>query len=217
MLKPLPLPPLLPRKQKEDLERQTTSRPISDEHKLFQDVLAACREGELLATEENAGIKVRKVKATAARGKPQKTEGILNRTLLAKTYTNHLQKQLLKRWMGLARFAINTVDAPANIIDEAIDQALNLMHSDNKVHHHLSFQSRKTLHHTITIRAQNFADNIHRQKDKHILSPLRFVKITSGPIHTRSHVMENLFLTNQQVKVYLGLRDTNTSPRNPSG
>ncbi|KAG9304280.1 hypothetical protein G9A89_019842 [Geosiphon pyriformis] len=82
---------------------------------------AACREGDL-ATEENAGTKKRKTRienlvlpsarlestlhdlhASKARGKRQKTEGILNRTLLVKMYPNLLQK----RWMGLARFTSN--------------------------------------------------------------------------------------------------------------
>ncbi|KAG9284290.1 hypothetical protein G9A89_002100 [Geosiphon pyriformis] len=84
--------------------------PLTD--RLFQDILpstrsssATCREGELLATEENTGIKKRKGKATATRAKRQKTEG----TLLVKMHPNHPQKQPLKRLMGLARFAFNTV------------------------------------------------------------------------------------------------------------
>jgi IS605 OrfB family transposase len=56
--------------------------------------------------------------------------------------------------------------APANITNEAIDEALearnevikqNMQRVPGTPAHHLSFRSRKELRHTITIRAQNFA------------------------------------------------------------
>jgi hypothetical protein len=75
---------------------------------------AACREDEPLAIDENArtGQKRKKIpKATAARKKRQRSENTLNRTLNLKVYPNHPQKQILKRWLGLARFAYNSVVA----------------------------------------------------------------------------------------------------------
>jgi hypothetical protein len=33
----------------------------------------------------------------------------VNRTLSIKTYPNHSQKKILKRWLGLMRYAYNTV------------------------------------------------------------------------------------------------------------
>ena len=33
----------------------------------------------------------------------------MNRTLSIKTYPNHSQKKILKRWLGLMRYAYNTV------------------------------------------------------------------------------------------------------------
>ena len=41
--------------------------------------------------------------------KKQKGEMFVNRTLSIKTYPNHLQKGILKRWLGLTRRAYNTV------------------------------------------------------------------------------------------------------------
>ncbi|KAG9302845.1 hypothetical protein G9A89_009622 [Geosiphon pyriformis] len=51
----------------------------------------------------------RKGKVIAAHRKFQKMEDTLNHTLLIKVYPKHLQKQLLKRCLGLIRFAYNTV------------------------------------------------------------------------------------------------------------
>ena len=50
-----------------------------------------------------------KASATKARTKRKCSEETLNHTLVVKVYPNHPQKQLLKRWMGLARFAYNSV------------------------------------------------------------------------------------------------------------
>ena len=41
--------------------------------------------------------------------KKGKTETTVNRTLSIKTYPNHSQKKILKRWLGLMRYAYNTV------------------------------------------------------------------------------------------------------------
>src|SRR5437868_12531579 len=72
-----------------------------------------CKEEELLYIDESAKTgeisKKRKVSATRACTKRQRSEETLNCTLLVKAYPNHSQKQLLKRWMGLARFAYNSV------------------------------------------------------------------------------------------------------------
>jgi hypothetical protein len=74
---------------------------------------AECKEKELLYIDESIKTseinKKRKVSATRARTKRQRLKETLNRTLLVKVYPNHPQKQLLKRWMGLARFAYNSV------------------------------------------------------------------------------------------------------------
>ncbi|CAB4434207.1 unnamed protein product [Rhizophagus irregularis] len=51
----------------------------------------------------------RKASAIRARTKRKRSEVTLNRTLQVKVYPNHSQKQLLKRWMGLARFAYSSV------------------------------------------------------------------------------------------------------------
>jgi hypothetical protein len=182
----------------------------------------------------------KKFKTKISRKKQKCSEATLNRTLQVKVYPNHPQKQLLKRWIGLARFAYNTVIcwnrrclyttgqkeriwiksqsyndklklfvdirankdanknedtklqkaaiwgerkflravvrlgmllrgthgiAPANITDEAIDEALvardevirrNTDQQKSKSHT-LSFRSSKDLQHTIVIRAQNFS------------------------------------------------------------
>lgn len=41
--------------------------------------------------------------------KTRKTETTLNRTSSIKTYPNQSQKKILKRWLGLSRYAYNTV------------------------------------------------------------------------------------------------------------
>jgi IS605 OrfB family transposase len=181
-----------------------------------------------------------------ARKKQRREDNVLDRVMLVKVYPNHPQKQMLKRWMGLARFAYNAVVnwsrrrrcytkdcrigpaqqtwvaarcardkysffndvragkdadqqkdaalrraavwgeqkfcritvrvgmllqgsfgfAPANITDEAIDEALaardevikrNMQRETGAPSHHLSFRSRKNPSHTISIRAQNFS------------------------------------------------------------
>src|SRR5436190_17294018 len=72
-----------------------------------------CKEEELLYIYESAETgeisKKRKVSATRARTKRQRSKETFNRTLLIKAYPNHSQKKLLKRWMGLVRFAYNSV------------------------------------------------------------------------------------------------------------
>jgi hypothetical protein len=69
-----------------------------------------CKEKELLHIDENVKTgRKRKASATKARTKRKRSEETLNRTLVVKVYPNHPQKQLLKRWMGLARFAYNSV------------------------------------------------------------------------------------------------------------
>ncbi|GET61640.1 hypothetical protein GLOIN_2v1770973 [Rhizophagus irregularis DAOM 181602=DAOM 197198] len=72
-----------------------------------------CKEKELPYIDENVktGEVSRKMKASAirARTKRKRSEVTLNRTLQVKVYPNHSQKQLLKRWMGLARFAYSSV------------------------------------------------------------------------------------------------------------
>ena len=52
--------------------------------------------------------KKRKIRTTTARNKRQRLE-TLNRTLPIKVYPNHHQKQLLKQWMGLSKYAYNAV------------------------------------------------------------------------------------------------------------
>src|SRR5437588_2000826 len=77
-----------------------------------QSLSAECKEEEPLFTDENARIgkkRKTKIKTTSARNKRQHLETTLNRTLLIKVYPNHPQKQLLKRWMGLTRYAYNAV------------------------------------------------------------------------------------------------------------
>ena len=61
------------------------------------------------SSDENPTLgKKRKIRTTTARNKRQRLEA-LTRTLPIKVYPNHLQKQLLKRWMGLSRYAYNAV------------------------------------------------------------------------------------------------------------
>ena len=77
-----------------------------------QSLSAECKEEEPLFTDENARLgkkRKTKIKTTSARNKRQHLETTLNRTLLIKVYPNHPQKQLLKRWMGLTRYAYNAV------------------------------------------------------------------------------------------------------------
>ncbi|GET61641.1 hypothetical protein GLOIN_2v1770973 [Rhizophagus irregularis DAOM 181602=DAOM 197198] len=129
-----------------------------------------CKEKELPYIDENVktGEVSRKMKASAirARTKRKRSEVTLNRTLQVKVYPNHSQKQLLKRWMGLAR-TFNV--SPANITDEAIDEALtarnevikrNIQHAQSESVSSLSFRTRKDLQQTVTIRAQNFSSTV---------------------------------------------------------
>lgn len=75
-----------------------------------QSLSAECKEEEALFTDENARLgKKRKVRITSACNKRQHLETTLNHTLLIKVYPNHPQKQQLKRWMGLMRYAYNAV------------------------------------------------------------------------------------------------------------
>jgi len=45
----------------------------------------------------------------AARNKHQKMENTINWALPIKIYPNNPQKQILKQWMGLGRYAYNAV------------------------------------------------------------------------------------------------------------
>ncbi|CAB5206633.1 uncharacterized protein OCT59_013082 [Rhizophagus irregularis] len=131
-----------------------------------------------------------KASAIRARTKRKRSEVTLNRTLQVKVYPNHSQKQLLKRWMGLARFAYSSVvkwsksdiDIQAGInVDKvndkklinsaiwAIDEALtarnevikrNIQHAQSESVSSLSFRTRKDLQQTVTIRAQNFSSTV---------------------------------------------------------
>ena len=67
-----------------------------------------CKEEEQLCTEENEKRKMTKT-INARSKKKRKTETTVNRTLSIKTYPNHSQKKILKRWLGLMRYAYNTV------------------------------------------------------------------------------------------------------------
>ncbi|CAB5392464.1 unnamed protein product [Rhizophagus irregularis] len=155
-----------------------------------------CKEKELPYIDENVktGEVSRKMKASAirARTKRKRSEVTLNRTLQVKVYPNHSQKQLLKRWMGLARFAYSSVvkwsksDIQAGInVDKvndkklinsaiwAIDEALtarnevikrNIQHAQSESVSSLSFRTRKDLQQTVTIRAQNFSSTVFINK-----------------------------------------------------
>src|SRR6266542_162543 len=71
-----------------------------------------CRGEEPLVTGESAGTSKKdkgKKGAPTARKKRRKDDNVVNRALLVKVYPNYPQKQTLKRWMGLARFAYNAV------------------------------------------------------------------------------------------------------------
>ena len=71
---------------------------------------AECKEEELLTDKvAKTGEKKKKISTIMSRKKRKCSEATLNRTLQVKVYPNHFQKQLLKRWMGLSRFAYNTV------------------------------------------------------------------------------------------------------------
>jgi len=71
---------------------------------------AECKEEELLTDKVvKTGEKRGKISTIMSRKKRKCSEATLNRTLQVKVYPNHPQKQLLKRWMGLSRFAYNTV------------------------------------------------------------------------------------------------------------
>ena len=69
-----------------------------------------CKKKELLHINENVKTsRKRKANTTKVRTKQKRLEETFNHTLVVKVYPNHPQKQLLNRWMGLARFAYNSV------------------------------------------------------------------------------------------------------------
>ncbi|RIB15710.1 hypothetical protein C2G38_2092681, partial [Gigaspora rosea] len=63
------------------------------------------QEEDQLCTEESGKPKTIKARSK----KKRKIETSVNRTLSIKTYPNHSQKKILKRWLELMRYAYNTV------------------------------------------------------------------------------------------------------------
>ena len=87
----------------------------SDEHELSQDILAINTVFICQMQGRRAAMHRRERKAKddknnkCTKQKKRKPETTVNRTLSIKTYPNHSQKKILKRWLGLMRYAYNTV------------------------------------------------------------------------------------------------------------
>ncbi|KAG9300936.1 hypothetical protein G9A89_004994 [Geosiphon pyriformis] len=118
----------------------STMRPLTgtNSSRMFlpstQSSSAACREGEFLLTEENAENKKAQGNGNRVRGKRQKTEGILNRTVTtqdvfqppSETAIEAMDRpgEICFKYCGAMAQKVRLGSAPANITDETIDQAL---------------------------------------------------------------------------------------------
>ncbi|KAG9289863.1 hypothetical protein G9A89_015443 [Geosiphon pyriformis] len=215
---------------------------FSDMHAADEDCVDGTRTFDFLSSLvaiHNAGTKKRKRKVTVARGKRQKTEGMLNHTTLHHRHSTSTGLEngiLAARSLGLFPQRITSNYSKRNkytchqphseAVIEAMDELGKIClyycgEMNQKMSHHYDITEKRWLNPMTFQPKRLLFDDVsaiyvyaHRYKNKHVLWPLHFEKITSGPIRTRSHVIASSLtiakLMNESLPGYMRRKNTFT-------